>query len=312
MCSCLASALAAPVTLVVPFDAGGPTDRMARDLADAMQKPLGARIVIDNVGGAGGTLGATRVAKAAPDGLTLLLHHIGMATAPALYPNLPYRPLEDFAIVGLVAEVPMTLIGRPGLPAANFAELRRWLKARAQKSRINLAHAGPGAASHLCGLLLQSMLKVEMHEVSYKGTAPAINDLIAGHVDLLCDQTSNTAGPIAAGRVKAYAVTTRERLKLPALANLPTLAESGLAGFDVSIWHGLYAPKGTPPATLARLSAALRAARHDAQFVQREEAVGASVLGDGRADGPAASAFLAAEIARWGLIIKAAGPTLAE
>jgi len=294
-----------PVTFIVPFTAGGPTDKVARDLAEAMRKPLGGTIIIENVGGAGGTLGAGKVAKAAPDGHTLLLHHIGMATAPALYRNLAYKPLEDFEFIGMINEVPMTLIGKPSLPANNYAELAKWIDAN--KGKINLANAGLGAASHLCGLLLQNALKVDMTTVPYKGTAPAMNDLLGGQVDLMCDQTTNTTGQIESGKVKAFAVTTSKRLTTPALAKLPTLDEVGLKGFNVSIWHGLYAPKGTPKAVIDKINAALKVALKDADFHKREEALGAVIVTDNRVNGPEHKKFVEGEIAKWTPVIKAAG-----
>jgi tripartite-type tricarboxylate transporter receptor subunit TctC len=295
-----------PVTIVVPFTAGGPTDKVARDLAEAMRKPLGNQsIIIENVGGAGGTLGAAKVARAANDGYTLLLHHIGMSTAPSLYRTLPYKTLEDFEYVGMVNEVPMTLIGRATLPANNYAELLKWMEAN--KGKINLANAGLGAASHLCGLLLQSSLKIDMQTVPYKGTAPAMNDLLGGQVDLMCDQTTNTTGQIESGKVKAFAVTSNKRLATPALKNLPTLDEAGLKGFNVSIWHGLYAPKGTPKAVLDKLNAALRAALKDPEFIKREEALGAVIVTDARLGGAEHKKFVEAEIAKWTPVIKAAG-----
>jgi len=295
-----------PVTIVVPFTAGGPTDKVARDLAEAMRKPLGNQsIIIENVGGAGGTLGAAKVARAANDGYTLLLHHIGMSTAPSLYRTLPYKTLEDFEYVGMVNEVPMTLIGRATLPANNYAELLKWMDAN--KGKINLANAGLGAASHLCGLLLQSSLKIDMQTVPYKGTAPAMNDLLGGQVDLMCDQTTNTTGQIESGKVKAFAVTSTKRLTTPALRNLPTLDEAGLKGFNVSIWHGLYAPKGTPKAVTDKLNAALRAALKDPDFIKREEALGAVIVTDARLGGAEHKKFVEAEIGKWTPIIKAAG-----
>ena len=295
-----------PITIVVPFAAGGPTDKVARDLAEALRKPLNNQtIVIENVGGAGGTLGATKVARASNDGYTLLLHHIGMATSPALYRNLPYKTLDDFEYVGMVNEVPMTLIGKPSLPANTYPELLKWLDAN--KGKINLANAGLGAASHLCGLLFQSSLKIDMQTVPYKGTGPAMTDLLGGQVDLMCDQTTNTTGQIEAGKVKAYAVTTTHRLTTPALAKLPTLDESGLKGFNVSIWHGLYAPKGTPKAALDKINAALKVALKDPDFVKREEALGAVIVTDGRVNGPEHKKFVESEIAKWGPAIKAAG-----
>ena len=294
-----------PVTIVVPFSAGGPTDKVARDLAEALRKPLGGTLVIENVGGAGGTLGAAKVAKAAPDGYTLLLHHIGMATSPSLYRNLQYKTLDDFEYLGMINEVPMTLIGKPTLPANNYAELVKWIDAN--KGKINLANAGLGAASHLCGLLFQSALKVEMTTVPYKGTAPAMTDLIGGQVDLMCDQTTNTSTQIEGGKVKAYAVTTPKRLTTPVLAKLPTLQESGMKDFNISIWHGLYAPKGTPKAVIDKLNAALKVALKDAEFVKREEALGAVIVSDGRVNPAEHKKWVESEIAKWSPVIKAAG-----
>ena len=295
-----------PVTIVVPFAAGGPTDKVARDLAEAMRKPLGGQsIIIENVGGAGGTLGATKVARASNDGYTLLLHHIGMSTAPALYRNMAYKTLEDFEYLGMINEVPMTLIGKPSLPATNYAELVKWMEAN--KGKINLANAGLGAASHLCGLLFQSTTKIDMQTVPYKGTGPAMTDLLGGQVDLMCDQTTNTTAQIESGKVKAYAVTTSKRLTTPALKNLPTLDESGLKGFNVTIWHGLYAPKGTPKAVTDKINAALRQALHDPDFIKREEALGAVIVTDARLGGAEHKKFVESEIAKWGPVIKAAG-----
>ena len=295
-----------PITIVVPFTAGGPTDRVARDLAEAMRKPLGgATIVVDNAAGAGGTIGANKVAKATADGHTVLLHHIGMATSPGLYRNLPYKTLDDFEYVGMVNDVPMTLLGRPSLPANNFAELRTWLNAN--KGKVNLANAGLGAASHLCGLLFMNALKFDMTTVPYKGTAPAMTDLIGGQVDLMCDQTTNTTSQIEAKKVKAFAVTTAKRLTTPALKDLPTLQEAGLKDFQVTIWHGVYAPKGTPPDALKKLNDALKAALKDPDFIKKQEGLGAVVVTDKRVEPAEHKKFVAAEIAKWGPIIKAAG-----
>ena len=295
-----------PVTIVVPFAAGGPTDKVARDLAEALRKPLGGQtIIIENVGGAGGTLGATKVARATNDGYTLLLHHIGMSTSPALYRTMQYKTLEDFEYLGMINEVPMTLIGKPGLPANNYAELAKWIEAN--KGKINLANAGLGAASHLCGLLFQSTIKVDMQTVPYKGTAPAMTDLLGGQVDLMCDQTTNTTSQIESGKVKAFAVTTSKRLTTPALKHLPTLDEAGLKGFNVSIWHGLYAPKGTSKAITDKINGALRTALKDADFIKREEALGAVIVTDARLGGAEHKKFVEAEINKWGPIIKAAG-----
>jgi len=295
-----------PVTIVVPFAAGGPTDKVARDLGEVLRKGLNNQtVIIENVGGAGGTLGAAKVAKAAPDGYTVLLHHIGMSTSPALYRNLSFKTLDDFEYLGMVNEVPMTLIGRPNLPANNYAELVKWLEAN--KGKINLANAGLGAASHLCGLLLQQSLKIDMTTVPYKGTAPAMTDLLGGQVDIMCDQTTNTTQQIEGGKVKAYAVTTLKPLTTPALSKLPTLDAAGLKGFNVSIWHGMYAPKGTPKAVTDKLNAALRNALKDPEFIKRQEALGAVVVTDARLAPAEHKKFVEAEINKWGPAIKAAG-----
>jgi tripartite-type tricarboxylate transporter receptor subunit TctC len=278
---------------------------VARDVAVAMGAALQQTIIVENVGGAGGTLGANRVAKASPDGYTLLLYHIGMATSASLYRNLPYKPLDDFEYLGMINEVPMTLIGRPTLPANNYAELVKWLDAN--KGKVNLANAGLGAASHLCGLLFQQALNSDMTTVPYKGTAPAMTDLLGGQVDIMCDQTTNTTGQIAGGKVKAFAVTTLTPLTTPALSGLPTLDSQGLKGFNVSVWHGLYAPKGTPAAVTAKINAALRTALKDADFIKKQEALGAVVVTDKRLDPAEHKKFVAAEIDKWGAAIKAAG-----
>jgi len=218
---------------------------------------------------------------------------------------MPYETLTDFEYLGLINEVPMTLVGKPTLAANNYAELVKWLEAN--KGKINLANAGLGAASHLCGLMFQSTLKIDMQTVPYKGTAPAMNDLLGGQVDLMCDQTTNTTGQIEAGKIKAFAVTSTKRLTTPALKNLPTLDEAGLKGFNVTIWHGLYAPKGTPKAVLDKVNTAMRAALKDPEFIKREEALGAVIVTDARLGGPEHKKFVEAEINKWGPVIKAAG-----
>jgi len=297
-----------PITIIVPFAAGGPTDKVARDFAEALRKPLGNVVVIDNAGGAGGTLGAAKAARAANDGYTLMVHQISLATSPSLYSKLPYKALEDFEYLGLINEVPMTLISKKTLPAGNFAELRKWLEDN--RGKINLANAGVGSASHLCGLMLQSELKVEMQAISYKGTAPAMTDLISGQVDIMCDQTTNTTTQIEGNMVKAYAVTTQQRLTTPALAALPTLDESGLKGFNVTIWHGLFAPKGTPKAITDKLNAALKVALKDPAFVKNQEGLGAVIVNDARVNGPEHKKFVEAETRKWSSVIKAAGQSV--
>ena len=294
-----------PVTIVVPFAAGGPTDRVARDLAEAMRKPLGATLVVENAAGAGSSIGSNKVAKAAPDGHTILLNHIAMATMPSLLRNIPFKVETDFEYLGMINDVPMTLITKPTMPASNFKELTGWINQN--KGKINLGNAGVGSASHLCGLLFQNAVQVDMTTVPYKGTAPAMTDLIGGQIDLMCDQTTNTTSQIEGKKVKAFGVTTSKRLTTPALKDLPTLEESGLKGFQVTIWHGLYAPKGTPADVQAKINAALKTALKDPEFIKKQEGLGAVVVGDKRVEPAEHKKFVAAEIAKWSPVIKAAG-----
>jgi tripartite-type tricarboxylate transporter receptor subunit TctC len=295
-----------PITIIVPFAAGGPTDRVARDLAEAMRKPLGGvSIIVDNAAGAGGSIGANKVAKSAADGYTLLLHHIGMATMPTLVRNIPFKVDSDFEYLGMVNDVPMTLIARPSLPAEDFKQLSTWVAQN--KGKINLGNAGVGSASHLCGLLFQTAMKADMTPVPYKGTGPAMTDLIGGQIDLMCDQSTNTSSHIEAKKVKAFGVTTAKRLATPALKDIPTLQEVGLKGFTVTIWHGLYAPKGTPPEVQKKLNDALKTALKDPEFIKRQEGLGAVVVTDKRSEPAEHKKFVQAEIAKWSPIIKAAG-----
>jgi tripartite-type tricarboxylate transporter receptor subunit TctC len=291
------------ITLVVPFAAGGPTDVVARALGQSMSKTLGQTVVIENKLGAGGTLAANHVAKAAPDGYTILIHHNGMATAPALYRKLPFNPLTDFEYVSQAVDVPMTLVGRKDLPPANLQDLVAYLKANA--SRINLAHAGLGAVSHLCGMVFRQAIGVELQTVPYQGTAPALNALLGGQVDLLCDQTTQTAQHIKAETVKLYGVTTMERIK--ALPNAPTLNEQGMKGFEVVVWHGIYAPKGTPSAALDKINGAVRAALKDPTVSQRMSELGAEIVPDSKLTSEGLRSWLKTEIDRWGPVIRAAG-----
>lgn len=294
------------ITIIVPFSAGGPTDRVARDLAEAMRKPMGgATIVVDNAAGAAGAIGANKVAKAPADGHTLLLHHIGMATMPTLVRNLPFKVDTDFEYVGLVNDVPMTVIGKPTLPANNYRELVGWLNQN--KGKINLGNAGVGSASHLCGMLFQQAVGLEMTAVPYKGTAPALTDLMGGQIDVMCDQTTNTTAVIEGKKVKAYAVTSPKRLNTPALKDLPTLQEMGAKDFNVSIFHGLYAPKGTPAPVLKKLNDALKVALKDPDFIKKQEGLGAVVVSDNRVEPAEHKKFVMSEIAKWSPAIKAAG-----
>lgn len=294
------------VTIVVPFAAGGPTDKVARDFAEAMRKTLGANVVVDNTaGGPGASIGASKVARAPADGHTLLLHHISMGVAPTLVRNLPYKVESDFEYLGMINDVPMTLISRANLPANNYKELVAW--ANANKGKINLANAGVGSASHLCGMLWQSAVGVDMTTVPYKGTAPAMNDLLGGTVDLMCDQTTNTSSQIQGKTVKVFGVTTLKRLNTPTLKDVPTLDEAGQKNFQVTIWHGLYAPKGTPAAVVTKINTALKAALKDADFIKKQEGLGAVVVTDSRMEPAEHKKFVAAEIAKWSPIIKASG-----
>ncbi len=294
------------ITLIVPFAAGGPTDKVARDLAEALRKPLnGTTIVVDNAVGAGSTIGTAKAARAAPDGYTLLVTHVGMATTPTLYRNPGYK-YDEFEYLGLINEVPMVVVAKPQMAANTWAELNTWIGQN--KGKVNLANAGLGSASHLCGLMLQNALKTEMTTVPYKGTAPAMTDLIGGQVDIMCDQTTNTTSQVEGKKIKAYAMSTAKRITTPAVyKDLPTLDEAGLKGFNVSIWHGLYAPKGTPADVVKKVNEAMKAALKDPEFIKRQEALGAVIASDGRIEPEGHKKFVQAEIEKWGKVIKAAG-----
>lgn len=291
------------VSLAVPFAAGGPTDTLARNLAVAMTQHLKQQVVIENVAGAGGTLAANRIAKAKPDGYSLLIAHIGMATAPALYRKLPYNPLTDYEYIGQVADVPMTLIAKTGLPPDNLTELIAYVKKN--KEKLNLGNAGLGAASHLCGLLFMSRIEADIVTIPYNGTAPAMTALMGGQIDLMCDQTTNTTAQIKSGRVKVYGTTTKTRV--PSLSMVPTMAEQGMKDFEVSVWHGVYAPKGTPKPVIDKLVAALQASVQDAQFKSRIAELGAQAVTKDKATPESLAKHLKAEIEKWGPIIKKVG-----
>ncbi|ANH06955.1 tripartite tricarboxylate transporter substrate binding protein BugD [Shinella sp. HZN7] len=291
------------ITMVVPFAAGGPTDTVTRLVAESMSKDLGQQIVVENVGGAGGTLGAGRVASADPDGYTLLLHHIGMATSATLYRKLAYDTLDGFEYVGLVTDVPMTIVARKDLEPTDLKGLIDYMKAN--KDTVTVANAGIGAASHLCGMLLMSAMETQFVTVPYKGTGPAMTDLLGGQVDVMCDQTTNTTKQIQGGTIKAYAVTSPARLDN--LPDVPTAEEAGLAGFQVGIWHGIYAPKGTPAEVTERLSRSLQVALKDPNVVARFAELGTAPSAEEEATPAALKAKLEGEIARWKPVIEAAG-----
>jgi tripartite-type tricarboxylate transporter receptor subunit TctC len=291
------------INMIVPFAAGGPTDTVARLVAEPMTKMLGQQVIVENVGGAGGTLGAGRVARADPDGYTLLLHHIGQATSASLYRKLAYDPATAFASIGLVTDVPMTIVARKDFEPADVKALISHVKEN--QDQVTLANAGVGSASHLCGMLLMSALEAQMTTVPYKGTGPAMTDLLGGQVDMMCDQTTNTSGQIKSGQIKAYAVTTAEPVQ--SLPELPTLASAGVPDFQVGVWHGLYAPAGTPQEAIDALTKALQAALQDPKVIERFADLGTEPVPLDRATPAALDQHLQAEIARWKPIIEAAG-----
>jgi tripartite-type tricarboxylate transporter receptor subunit TctC len=292
-----------PVTMVVPFAAGGPTDVVARMLAIPMGKALNTTVTVENTVGAGGTIASARVARSAPTGHTIYLHHMGMATAVALYRKLSFDPLKDFEYIGQVVDVPMTLLARKDFPANNYAELINYIKTN--KDKVSLANAGLGAVSHLCGLLFMSSIGIDLTTVPYKGTGPAMNDLLGGQVDLLCDQTTQTVPMIKENRIKVYGVTTLKRLS--ALPNVPTLDEQGNKGFEVKVWHGMYAPKGTPKDVVDKLNAALRAALNDAAVKQRLADLSSEIPTMDKITPEGLRTHLEAEIKKWGPVIVKAG-----
>lgn len=292
-----------PITMVVPFAAGGPTDKVARALGTALEAQLGQPVVVENKPSAGGIVAPAEISRAEPDGYKLLIHHIGMATAPALYRKLNYNPLTDFEHLGLVNAVPMTLVTRPDFPAKDLQGLVKHVKANAEK--INLAHAGLGAASHLCGLIFQQSIDTALTTIPYKGTGPAMTQLLAGETDLMCDQTTSTTPNLKAGKIKAYAVTASQRV--PSLNDIPTAKEGGLPALDLSIWHGLYAPKGTPAAVTKRLNDALVKALDDPQFQKAMANDGAVVWGKDMRSREAHTKLITTETARWTKVIQAAG-----
>ena len=294
---------AKPITMIVPFTAGGPTDTTGRLIAGPMSKVLKQQVLIDNAAGAGGTIGAGKAAKATPDGHTILLWHNGMATSPALYRKLTFDPLTSFEYIGIVNVAPMTILARKGFPAKNLKELIAYVKAN--KSKVTLANAGLGAASHLCGLLFQAAVETDLNTIAYKGTAPAMTDLLGGHVDLLCDQTTNTTAQIQAGKVEVYAVTSKTRV--PSLPNIPTAQEAGLPNFEVTIWHALYAPKGTPKPAVDKLVQALQEALKDPSVKAKFADLGAEPASPEQATPAALQALVKSEIDRWTPLIRKAG-----
>jgi tripartite-type tricarboxylate transporter receptor subunit TctC len=294
-----------PITLVVPLSAGGPGDVIARLLGNSISATLKQPVVIENVVGAGGTIGTNRVAKAAPDGYTLLLMHVGQASAPALYAKLPFDPIGDFAPIGLVTDVPMILVARPNFPAKDLQELVAYV--RAQGDRITYANVGLGSASHLCGLMFMSAIEAKLTPIYYKGGGPALNDIIAGHIDVYCDPATGPTPYIQSGTITGYAITTKQRV--PTLPNVPTSAEAGVPGFDVTTWYGMYAPRNTPKPIVDALVDALQKALKDPALVNRFAELSMTPVEQARATPAALERLLKAEITKWDRIIRDAGIT---
>jgi tripartite-type tricarboxylate transporter receptor subunit TctC len=291
------------ITMIIPFSAGGPTDTVGRLTARAMGESLKGQMIIENVAGAGGTIAAARVARSAPDGYTIFMHHIGQSTAPSLYRKLSYDVFQDFEPIGLVTDVPMTLVAKKDFPAQNLKELIAYVKAN--KDKVTYANAGLGAASHLCGMLFMSAIQTDLTTIPYKGTGPAMNDLLGGQVDFMCDQTTNTTSQIKGGKIKVYGVTTKTRV--PSLPDVPTMNEAGLPNFEVAVWHALYAPKGTPKPIIDKLVKALQDALKDPNVKQRFAELGTEPVPEKRATPEALRAHLKAEVDKWAPVIKKAG-----
>jgi tripartite-type tricarboxylate transporter receptor subunit TctC len=291
------------ITMIIPFSAGGPTDTVGRLTARAMGESLKGQMIIENVAGAGGTIAAARVARSAPDGYTIFMHHIGQSTAPSLYRKLSYDVFQDFEPIGLVTDVPMTLVAKKDFPAKNLKELITYVKAN--KDKVTYANAGLGAASHLCGMLFMSAIQTDLTTIPYKGTGPAMNDLLGGQVDFMCDQTTNTTSQIKSGKIKVYGVTTKTRV--PSLPDVPTMNEAGLPNFEVAVWHALYAPKGTPKPIIDKLVKALQDALKDPNVKQRFAELGTEPVPEKRATPEALRAHLKAEVDKWAPVIKKAG-----
>jgi tripartite-type tricarboxylate transporter receptor subunit TctC len=292
-----------PITIIVPAAAGGPTDTVARLIAESMGRTLGQTILVENIGRAGGTLGMARASKSAADGYTLAVWHIAHATAPALYDSIKYDVVNDFDHLGRITDVPMTLVSKPALPANNVTEYVAWIRANGDKAVYG--HAGIGSASHLCMLMLMKELGVQMNGIPYRGTGPAMNDLLSGQFDVMCDQTTNTTNQIKEGKIKGFAVTTKTRVS--SLPDLPTLDAGGVKGFEVSAWHAMWAPKGLPKEVSDKLVAALQGALRDPKVIERFASLGTEPVAADLATPAALKAHLIAEVPRWGAVIKASG-----
>lgn len=292
-----------PITIVVPYAAGGSTDVLARVLAEAMTRDLGQQIIVENAGGAGGTIGTSRVTRAANDGHTLLLHNMGIATAPALYSKLTFDVKKDLEPVALAGDVPMILVANKKFAPSNLVDFTKYMKSH--PGEVKFSHAGIGATSHLCAMLINQTLGTTVTMVPYRGTGPALQDLVAGNVDVICDQPVATGPHIQAGMLKGYAMATKERLST--MPDVPTFSEGGMPGFELAVWHGLYAPKGTPSAVIERLNKAARVAFSEPALIKRFQDMGVMIPQGDRLKPEALRKHTVAEIQRWDPVIKAAG-----
>lgn len=292
---------ARPVTMIVPFAAGGPTDVVARIVGEYMSRTLGQQVVVENVAGAGGTTGITRGAQSAPDGYTIMMGHMGThGAAPALYPNLKYDPAKDFAPIGLAAGTPILIVAKKDFPAADLKGFIAHVKAN--EAKVNMAHAGVGSVSHSTGTLLNAQLGIKPAQIAYRGTGPALNDLMANTVDYMADQIVNVAPQITAGTIKAYAIATPERS--PALPNVPTTKEAGLPDYQVSAWNAIFAPKGTPAPVVAKLVDALDKALDDENTRKRLLELGGVIPDKAGRKPEALQKLVESEVARWTPILK--------
>jgi len=289
-----------PLTMVVTFPAGGPTDVIARLVADGMARRLEQRIVVENISGAGGTIGAARVARAAPDGSTLLLHQVALAVAASLYPQLPYDTLTDFDGVGPINFEPMVIVGRKTLPAATLADLVTWLRDRPTPAIF--ANSGIATPSHLCAALFIGGVGVRVTQVPYRGGPPALTDVLAGQADLFCGQSFAMVEQVRSGAVRGYVVTSRQRDS--ALPELPSLDEAGFKGLETIVWHALFVPRGTPAPAVARLNQALRDTLADREIAPRLTTAGARLFPADQQTPAAAKQLLVDEVAKWAKVIR--------
>ncbi|TPG55723.1 tripartite tricarboxylate transporter substrate binding protein BugD [Roseomonas nepalensis] len=291
-----------PIVMIIPF-APGPIDGVARTIGEAMSRDLGQPVLIENIPGAGGTVGVARAAQARPDGYRVLMHNIGMATAPTLYRRLSFDPVRDFEPVGLMNRNPMVWIGRPDFPGSTLAEMTEYM--RRQGGGLNLAHAGLGSSSQLCAMLMQSALRAQANTVPFRSSGEVFPQLIAGRIDLYCDQTTSALGQVQGRSVKAFAIAAPTRL--PTMPSVPTTAESGMPEFQLSIWQALFAPAGTPRPVIDRLNRALRVALGDERVVARLTELGTAPEPAETGSPEALRSLLISEVERWRPILQAAG-----